>query len=205
VLIATSRCAAPARCGACADERRNAARARAIPRRSVGHRRACASLFASFAAGVALAGAPTDDCSSHRRAHRRLPFAAPASCGAFADERRVVASDGTECIRTRKAHPAQRTAAPPPLRASVRRVAAERVEVPAVRSGAQGRIENGKRAFRTGVPSTAPTAMRPRAAAGSPMHAIVTATDAKGAPDSSSATRRLLHALRSRSGSWLPP
>jgi len=41
----------------------------------------------------------TDSTSSHRRGRRRLPYAAPAGGGAFADDRRVVASDASaECV-----------------------------------------------------------------------------------------------------------
>jgi hypothetical protein len=72
------------------------------PSRPVGHRRACASLAASFAAGRSQAGARTDDRSTHRHAHRHLPS---RCAGAFADARRIVAGDEGGRVRTRSDHP----------------------------------------------------------------------------------------------------
>ena len=85
-LIATFRCAAPARCGAFADERRIVAGDEGG--RACG--RACSvSWSRRFAAGVREAGARAP---ARRDLHRVLiatfRCAAPARCGAFADERR---------------------------------------------------------------------------------------------------------------------
>ena len=77
-----------------------------LPRRAIGNRRACPALVASFAAGVAV--------SARHVLERIAPFhtgvliatfyhAAPARCGAFADERRIVAGDGGG--RETNAHP----------------------------------------------------------------------------------------------------
>jgi len=94
VLIATFGRDTPARCGAFVDERRIIAgeggAAYIIPRRAVGRRRACASLVASFAAGV-----PVCDFwqpSSHGVFIATFRCAAPARGGAFAVERRVVSA-----------------------------------------------------------------------------------------------------------------
>lgn len=68
----------------------------AIPRRSVGHRRACArpwSRLSRWRSGLGCgrgpsvreAGVRTDSGSSHRRAHRAFRCTAPARRGAFAD------------------------------------------------------------------------------------------------------------------------
>jgi hypothetical protein len=48
-----------------------------------------------------LAGARTDSARLAPPAHRHLPLPAPARCGAFADERRVVAGDDSGRVRAR--------------------------------------------------------------------------------------------------------
>ena len=96
VRIATFRRDAPARCGAFADERRIAvgddggrvyrealiSPLRSHGQRRQGHRLACAPLVASFAA---------------------FRCAAPACCGAFADERRAVVGDEVGRVQIRNA------------------------------------------------------------------------------------------------------
>jgi hypothetical protein len=73
---------------------------RALPHRAVGPRRACASLVASFAAGV---GVWNVDDTGVRIATFRC--AAPARCGAFAEERRVVIGDGGGAQNTEECGP----------------------------------------------------------------------------------------------------
>jgi hypothetical protein len=76
-----------------------AASARAIPRRPVGHRRACASLVAPFAAVVRKLDleriAPFHTGALIATFH----CAAPARCGAFADARRVVGGEAGGRVR----------------------------------------------------------------------------------------------------------
>ena len=69
-LIATFRCDAPARCGACADERR-------VMGGDVGgrvYRGACTPLVAPFAGGVPQAGARTDDAPFAPACSRHFPL-----------------------------------------------------------------------------------------------------------------------------------
>jgi hypothetical protein len=67
----------------------------AILRRAVGHRRACASLIASFAAGEPCAKPDLERITAIFTPLFSSPLSvapAPALCGAFVDERRVVAA-----------------------------------------------------------------------------------------------------------------
>jgi hypothetical protein len=89
VLIATLRCAAPARCGGFADERRVLV---GDEGERVPHRRACAFLAASFAAGVRELALERITPSHAGALIATLHRAAPACC-AFVDERRVVVGD----------------------------------------------------------------------------------------------------------------
>jgi hypothetical protein len=110
------RCDAPARSGAVAEERRVVADdplREAGPRTDAHHPSAliagpptaCASLVASFAAGVLVwnSGGRYGGHFGVRIATFRC--GAPARCGAFVDERRVAVGDGGGRVRTRDAHP----------------------------------------------------------------------------------------------------
>ena len=101
------------------------------------HRRACASLAASFAAGVRELALERMTRSSYRRAHRHLPRAAPARCGAFADERRIVAGDGGGRVRSETLIQSRGSAAPPTLVLHVGPAAAKRVDGSRRSSGSQ--------------------------------------------------------------------
>jgi hypothetical protein len=117
VLIAAVRRDAPARRGALADARRvvvgdegEAPRCRAhmpppIMSFHVGRwvidQRARRSSCRSPRTFRLLAGARTDSARLAPPAHRHLPLPAPARCGAFADERRVVAGDDSGRVRAR--------------------------------------------------------------------------------------------------------
>ena len=63
------------------------------PSMSVGHRRACASLVASFAAGAREAGARTDAALFHTGALIATFHCVAPRCGTFDDQRRIVAGD----------------------------------------------------------------------------------------------------------------
>jgi hypothetical protein len=74
--------------------RRRRARADAHPIPKVVGHQACASLVASFAAGVRVAGARTDDALVTPACLSPPPAALrPARCGAFGDQRRIVGGD----------------------------------------------------------------------------------------------------------------
>jgi hypothetical protein len=82
--------------------------------RAVGHRRACGSLIASFAAGIGcgtlavvagLALAPRSGFFAPTCSSPHFHCGAPARCGAVADERRIVVGGEGGRVRMRKAYP----------------------------------------------------------------------------------------------------
>ena len=122
----TFRRAAPARCGAFADERRIVA---GDEGGRVRHRRACASLVASFAAGVREAGARTDNalftpaCSSPPSVALRPRVAArsPMSGASLPATRRTSATRNARPVRRAVRFSKQRGRAGFGVRASVGR------------------------------------------------------------------------------------
>ena len=103
----TFRCAAPARCGAFADERRivvgDEEGAGVLTRVPVPGRIVCSGLCAVERGRGRRppAGRVLPPRSSHRRAHRRVPCAAPARCGTIIDRPRIVGDDEGRRVRMR--------------------------------------------------------------------------------------------------------